>query len=109
MMTTEEWHIRAERMITDCIGQGRCITYADLAEAACIPAPHRIHQLTIWLEDLMERDHGLGQPLRAAVVVSRTSGIPARGFFEKLDALGPEDDADPATRHQRLLVQLIPG
>ena len=47
------------------------ITYAELANAAKIPNPHRIHKLTKWLENSMRMDHEAGKPLRAAMVISR--------------------------------------
>ncbi len=60
----------------------RIITYAELANAANISKPHRIHKLTAWLEGTMREDHAAGTPLRAALVISRNrGGIPAPGFF----------------------------
>ena len=68
---------------------GRTITYAELADAATIPNPQRIHKLTSWLEATMRKDHAAGKPLRAALVISRNRGrLPAPGFFMLCDELG---------------------
>ena len=68
---------------------GLTITYAELADAAKIPKPQRIHKLTKWLETCMRIDHAAGKPLRAALVISRTrSGLPAPGFFLICGELG---------------------
>ena len=65
------------------------ITYAELANAAKIPNPHRIHKLTKWLENSMRVDHEAGKPLRAAMVISRNrGGLPAPGFFILCGELG---------------------
>lgn len=105
-MVEIEWTIRAELIIADCINKGEVIAYAALAEAAMVPSPHRIHQLTSWLEELIRRDANLGLPIRAAVVVSKTNGLPGPGFFDVLDETGLAPGDDPAARHQHLLEQL---
>ena len=65
------------------------ITYAELADAANIPNPHRIHKLTSWLESTMREDHAAGAPPRAALVISRNRrGLPAPGFFFLCNELG---------------------
>ena len=108
-MTTREWQAAAEAVIGDCIRERRTITYAELAEAAGIETPHRIHKLTEWLEALMEKDCALDIPPRAAVVVSRTDGLPRRGFFEKLEGLGWRYSGDPGSLHAILLDELFGG
>lgn len=40
------WHRRAAMALASVAETGRTITYADLADAASIPAPHRINKLT---------------------------------------------------------------
>ena len=52
-----EWQIRAEMALAVAMQNRTLITYAELADAARIPAPHRIHKLTEWLETLLEDDH----------------------------------------------------
>ena len=86
------WHQRAEMALASVIAADRLITYAELADAASIPSPHRIHKLTLWLETTMEVDHRAGAPLRTARVVSRNRcGLPAPGFFIKCRELGLYD------------------
>ena len=108
-MTAGDWRAGAEAVIADCILEQRTVTYAGLADAAGIPSPHRIHKLAEWLETLMEEDHALGLPPRAAVVVSKMDGLPARGFFEKLEGLvgvGYPQAACRASLHAALLEKL---
>jgi len=104
----EDWHQRAEMALASVIKAERLITYAELADAAHIPGPHRIHKLTIWLETLLETDHTNGHQLRAARVISRNrGGIPAPGFFMKCSALGiydgPPEGPKAITFHLNLL------
>ena len=106
----EEWQLRASIALDAAIAGGHLITYAELADAARIPAPHRIHKLTGWLETLLEDDHHAARPLRAAWVVSRhREQVPAPGFFMKCQDLGLYDGApkgqQAADFHRRLLAQ----
>jgi len=108
VMRDEDWHQRAEMALASVLKAERLITYAELADAAQIPGPHRIHKLTIWLEALLETDHANGTQLRAARVISRNrGGIPAPGFFLKCAALGiydgPPDGPKAITFHLNLL------
>jgi hypothetical protein len=73
----------------------RTASYSDLADMAGVPAPHRIHRLTLLLEDLIREDHAAGRPLLAACAVSRAqNGIPGPGYFQLLGALGRYRGAD---------------
>ena len=108
-VTVPQWQAAAEAAIDECVRERRTVTYAGLAEAAGIPPPHRINKLTGWLESLMENDHALGRPLRAAVVVSRTDGLPRPGFFGKLEELGRADSGDRRSLHGCLLNELWGG
>ena len=106
----EEWQLRASIALDAAIAGGHLITYAELADAARIPAPHRIHKLTSWLETLLEDDHHAARPLRAAWVVSRhREQVPAPGFLMKCQDLGLYDGAlkgqHAADFHRRLLAQ----
>ena len=86
------WQHRAEMALAAAKQAGRTITYAELADAAEIPNPQRIHKLTAWLETTMRKDHADGKPLRAALVISRNrSGLPAPGFFMLCGELGLYD------------------
>ena len=106
----QEWQLRASIALDAAIAGGHLITYAELADAARVSAPHRIHKLTQWLEKLLEDDHRAARPLRAAWVVSRhREQVPARGFFMKCQDLGIYDGAprghQAAGFHRRLLAQ----
>ncbi|MFC4350202.1 hypothetical protein ACFOW6_01465 [Fodinicurvata halophila] len=71
------------------------VTYRDLAVRLDMAGPHKIHRLTELLEETMREDHAAGRPLRAASVVSRTSGnLPQRGFFQLLRELGHYNGSD---------------
>jgi len=84
----KDWQMRAELALFAALKSGQPVTYDALAQAASIPAPNRIHKLTLWLEQLMAEDAATGQPLRAAILVSRLHDWPARGFFETARQLG---------------------
>jgi hypothetical protein len=107
------WQNRAEMALASATSLGRIVTYAEMADAADIPAPQRIHKLTLWLEATMRQDHAAGQPLRAALVISRNrNGLPAPGFFLLCQELGiyqgAETGADAAQFHQTMLAALMP-
>ena len=107
------WQNRAKMALASATSLGRIVTYAEMADAADIPAPQRIHKLTLWLETTMRQDHAAGQPLRAALVISRNrNGLPAPGFFIICQELGiyqgAETGADAAQFHQAMLSALIP-
>lgn len=86
--------------------QGRTIGYLALAARLQLAGPYRIHRITQALEVLVRRDHAAGRPLLAALAVGR-SGIPGRGFFQLLQALGryQGEDQGPEAQacHQREL------
>ena len=107
------WQNRAEMALASATSLGRIVTYAEMADAANIPAPQRIHKLTLWLEKTMRQDHAAGQPLRAALVISRNrNGLPAPGFFLLCAELGiyqgAETGADATQFHQTLIAALMP-
>lgn len=105
-----EWQRRASMALDCAIASRQLISYAELADTAQIPPPHRIHKLTMWLETLVAHDHQSAKPLRAAWVVSRQRGqIPAPGFFMKCQEIGlydgPVKGAPAAAFHRKLLTQ----
>ena len=105
------WQQRAEMALATAMHAGQRVTYAEMADAAGIPPPQRIHKLTLWLEDSMRLDHAAGQPLRAALVISRNrNGLPAPGFFQLCCELGlyqgPDSGTDAAEFHQTMLAAL---
>ncbi len=86
------WQHRAEIALASIITADKLITYSELADAAEIPPPHRIHKLTIWLESTLVADHEAGENPRMARVISRSrGGLPAPGFFIKCRELGLYD------------------
>ena len=103
----KSWQIKALAIIGECIIAKKTITYASLAEEAQIPAPHRINQLTSWLEQLIEEDAVNHNPIRAAVVVSKINGLPAQGFFDKLKEVGIGEAQDRSALHQNLCAGLF--
>ena len=105
-----DWEHRARMALDSAIASRHLISYAELADTAQIPPPHRIHKLTMWLETLVADEHQLARPLRAAWVVSRQRGqIPAPGFFLKCNEIGlydgPAEGAKAEAFHQKLLAQ----
>lgn len=84
-----EWQQAVLDILADQIHRRSCITYAALAQRAEIPPPHRIHKLTVFLEQLIDTDSAQNRPLRAALVISKTgTQLPARGFFLHCEARG---------------------
>ncbi len=96
----ERWMKRAAEIMHSHVQTSTPLTYQELALGAQIPPPHRIHKLTMWLEQTMEADSASSRPMRAVIVVSKTNHLPASGFFDKACDLGVLDwDADlPARR-----------
>ena len=91
-----------------CRQQHKTVTYLEVADAIDVQAPHRIHRLTELLEALMEHDQKYQQPLRAALVVSRSgTGLPAQGFFLKAQALGLMPTVIAEEFHQQCLNHLF--
>jgi nitroreductase len=99
---------RLSEYLDYCCQQRKTVTYLDVAEVIDIQAPHRIHKLTQLLEALMEHDQKRHQPLRAALVVSRSqAGLPAEGFFLKAQALGLMTTVIAEEFHQACLYHLF--
>lgn len=89
---------------------GQTLTYREAAQALDLKPPQSIHQLTVMLERLMERDAAASRPLRAALVVSRVrDGRPAPGFFDKAYELGVFNGENADGFHDRLLEKLCSG
>lgn len=94
----ESWQQNAHAKIMAVIRNKDQITYNALATTANMTGPHKIHRLTLWLEQIMAEDHESGRPLRAAVVISKArGGMPAPGFFDKARELGL--DFETTDRH----------
>ncbi len=85
----DDWEKALQRALLGLAAARRTATYNELASLAAVPPPHRIHNLTLRLEDLIRADHAAGRPLLAAVAVSRgQNGIPGPGFFQLLREIG---------------------
>jgi hypothetical protein len=80
--------------------RGRPLGYLALAAKLDMAGPQRIHRLTHALEVLARRDAAAGRPLLATLAVGR-SGIPGRGFFQLLAALGRYRGADEGVEARR--------
>ena len=111
--TAEDQTLKAQLRLalTACAAAGETVTYQELVRRTAFPGPHAIHRLTLLLEALARADHVAGRPLLAALAVSRTSGIPGRGFFQLLSELGryhgPDQGPDAAAQHARELADAI--
>lgn len=71
------------------------LTYQQLAAALALAPPGTIARVTAALEDTMREDVAAGRPMIAALAVSRSDGLPRRGFFDLAVRLGrfpPEPD-----------------
>jgi hypothetical protein len=81
-----------DQLRRELLGQVRTgvpATYKELADRLALAPPRTIHRVTEALEHLMDEDAAAGRPLLAAFAVSKArSGLPARGFFLKAQALG---------------------
>ena len=110
---TEIWVAELESVLGALAAEGRCATYNELAGLCRVPPPHRIHKLTLALEDLIRADHEAGRPLRAALAISRgPDRIPGRGFFQLLNELGRyagPDRGPEAARHHAALIAALRG
>jgi hypothetical protein len=96
------------RYLDLCRQQRILVTYLEVADAIDMPVPHRIHKVTLLLEALMEHDYENDQPQHAALVVSRNrSGLPAKGFFLKAQALGLMQTANDEDFHKQCLDRLF--
>ena len=104
----DDWQTRASQLLMTVIKDRSVITYNQLATAAGLDGPHRIHRLTGWLEQIMEEDFRCGRPLRAAVVISKArGGLPAPGFFSHAQTLGLDfSTADLNTAYRAYLDHL---
>jgi hypothetical protein len=72
------------------------IAYGALARAIGLESPGSIKLLTDALEALMVEDAVTSQPFRAALCRSKTSDLPARGFFDAAVSLGRFDGGNAA-------------
>lgn len=91
---------RLREILQEIAARGETITYRELADALDVAPPHAIQRIGELLERAMQEDAAIGHPFLAAVVVSRTDGLPRRGFFEQARRLGRfQGDPDgPETR-----------
>ena len=108
----EPWFARMIAALEESARAERTITYAELAEAAGMPGPYRIHRVTEALEDLITSDHDAGHPLRSAAAISKArNGLPGPGFFQHCAGIGlyfgPDDGPQAETFHRLELNRLF--
>lgn len=106
------WFARMIAALEERARAERTITYAELAETADMPGPHRIHRVTEALEDLITSDHDAGRPLRSAAAISKArNGLPGPGFFQHCAGIGlyfgPDDGPQAETFHRLELNRLF--
>lgn len=104
---TEDALRRELRRILKSLARDRAtVTYRDLAELAGIAPPHSINRLTGELEAMMREDHARGDPLLASLAVGRgAGGLPQRGYFQLLRALGRYDGPDGGAEAQAVFLE----
>lgn len=110
VITDLEWQKNVLATLSSLASASQTITYADLADLARIPLPHRIHKLVTFLEKLIADDVTEARPIRAAVVVSkRDHGLPADGFFDccLANGLTSHPNESRAIFHSRLLAAVF--
>lgn len=64
------------------------VTYRQIAESLGLQPPGVIRKVAALLEASMVEDARAGRPFAATVVVSRTEGLPRRGYFQQAAELG---------------------
>lgn len=101
---------RVRSVLDQYAHQQQTLTYLELADAAAVPGPQRIHRVTRSLEILMKEDFSAGRPIRSALAVSRVGqGLPAAGFFDRARRLGLLNDLAPADFHREQLMAVFAG
>ena len=75
------------------------VTYAQVRRDLAAPS---INAVTQALELMMNEDAKAGRPFLAALVVSRSHPLPARGFFDHARSLGRQIDDDAAFHRAEL-------
>lgn len=106
MTELTDWQRKVEMALDSCVKAAHLVTYQELAQTADIPAPHRIHKLTLFLEEVIKADIAANRPIRAACVISKIRGLPAPGFFHLLERFDFDCENNKAT-HQKLLAELF--
>lgn len=104
-----DWQNHVLAILASLAASRQTITYADLADLAALPSPHRIHKLADYLEQLIAEDITASRPVRAAVVISkRDHGLPADGFFDCCSGHGliPDTGESRQAFHTRLLTAI---
>ena len=71
------------------------VTYGRLARALGLFLPGSVRKVTDALETTMHEDAAAHRPFVAALVVTRGTGLPGKGFFDLAEGLGLPLDPDP--------------
>lgn len=79
---------RVREHLIEVARTGQPITYQALAQKLDLRPPNTILQLTTALEQVMKADAEAEEPLIAALVVSKATGLPRLGFFECAERIG---------------------
>ena len=71
--------------------QRNLMTYSDAARLVGLPA---VSVGPLVLDRINKREHTEGRPLLSALVVSKSTGIPGKGFYEIASSLGLYNDEE---------------
>ena len=87
------------------------VTYQALARALGLQPPGVIRRVATALEQTMREDVAAGQPMIAALVISRAGDMPRQGFFDLAVALGrfPDDPQEHRAAWQAECVAVLAG
>ena len=99
-----------QTLLRDCLVQaargGSMLTYGEVARRFGIPwSQGASAALVSALKRIEEENRRRHEPLLMALVVSKTSGMPGRGFFVAI-GIGPLADSERRARHRRHLRQV---
>lgn len=96
-------------ILGDCARLRTTMLYRDLARESGIESPQTIHKTVMVLENITYKDYISGQPLLAAVAISKI-GIPRPGFFQLVRQLGiyngPDDGEIAQQWHSKALTKV---
>ncbi len=79
---------RLRETLAEVASRRETITYRQIAESLGLEPPGVIRRVAALLEASMAEDARAGRPFAATVVVSRTEGLPRRGYFQQAAELG---------------------
>lgn len=91
-------HEALYRRLGEVARSGCVVTYEEVASLVDLDPrdPAQRSALSALLREVSLHEHEHGRPLLSAVVVSRDTRLPGRGFFSLMRLLGSGDDGDEA-------------